>query len=347
MRLSFIVPVYNTQQWLSDCLDSLISQNAEAGSYEIVAVNDGSTDSSGIILEKYQMLYPDILRVSTTENGGLGHARNIGIEKAKGDYLVFVDSDDRLAAGATDEILNTIEKTEEPFDIAVFDIVYVDAAGHRLRYLSGCDTEKSFQEKDNKTAFALRDKPTFLFSPHNAVNKIWYSGLFKDTGIRFPDRLWFEDLATVPRLYLHAKRIRTVPKGWYHYLQRQGSIMLSGKDVSRNLEMTQVAEGVLDYYRELGQYGYYASELGYKFFYEEYLAAVIRVCIGDVSSNVSAQLRDDYLNHFSEYRKNPYYRSAPIRYKLLDRAIRNSRWRSVRTVMSLSHKIKQRKGSSQ
>ncbi len=95
MFLSFIVPVYNTEDFVSECLDSLIEQDIKKSEYEIICVNDGSTDGSSRILQEYESLY-DIIRVINKENGGVSSARNIGLEMAKGDYIWFFDSDDVL-----------------------------------------------------------------------------------------------------------------------------------------------------------------------------------------------------------------------------------------------------------
>ena len=356
MKLSIIVPVYNTEIWLSGCLDSLLCHEAETGEYEIIAVNDGSTDSCEKILKEYEQQNPDVIRVITTPNGGLGHARNTGIEAAAGEYLVFIDSDDRLETGSVEEMLQIIGTSSGSFDIAVFDIVHVDENGRHLRRLAGYDREAAPHPAESRNhseqrlsmpeLFSLEECPTFLFAPHNAVNKIWRSELFKDTGIRFPDRLWFEDLATIPKLCLHAEKIRIIPKPWYLYLQRQGSIMLSGSNVSRNREMILVAESVVDYYREYGRYDRFAPELEYKFFYEEYLSALVRVSLGDPKSPVQAELRDDYLKRFPGYRNNPYYRAAPIRYHLLDHVIRAGKWRAVQRMMEMNNQIKRKKGPS-
>ena len=92
MKLSVIVPVYNGAAFLRPCLDSLLNQTLD--DYEILAVNDGSRDGSGAILEEYRRRAPEKLRVLTTENGGQGRARNLALDLARGDWLGFADSDD-------------------------------------------------------------------------------------------------------------------------------------------------------------------------------------------------------------------------------------------------------------
>ena len=92
MKVSIIVPVYNTEKYVAKTLDSLVNQTLN--SYEIIVVNDGSTDNSQEIIKEYTKKYPNLIQAYYKENGGLGSARNYGLQYAKGEYVGFVDSDD-------------------------------------------------------------------------------------------------------------------------------------------------------------------------------------------------------------------------------------------------------------
>ena len=327
MKLSIIVPVYNTEAYVAKCLDSLIEP--DLGGYEIIAVNDGSTDSSGQVVRRYGERYPDLVKVVDTPNGGLSHARNVGIEASEADYLLFIDSDDFVSDHAVCEILQVLE---QDMDIAVFDFVHVNESG---------EVTAAFDGSGRTEAFTLEEYPEFLFCPHNAVNKIWKRSLFTEHGIRFAEGLWYEDLATSPKLYPLAQRILPVHQAWYRYLQRQGSIT-NNRSTARNDEMITVAKLVIDWYRETGRYERYREQLCYKFFYEEYLAAVCRANLIDPKSPVQAALRDDFIRNFPDYRENPYVRKAPKKYQLLDRLIRTGNWKTVHAIMSLNKTVKGR-----
>ena len=327
MKLSIIVPVYNTEAYVAKCLDSLIEP--DLGGYEIIAVNDGSTDSSGEVVRRYGERYPDLVKVVDTPNGGLSHARNVGIEASDADYLLFIDSDDFVSDHAVCEILQVLE---QDMDIAVFDFVHVNESG---------EVTAAFDGSGRTEAFTLEEYPEFLFCPHNAVNKIWKRSLFTEHGIRFAEGLWYEDLATSPKLYPLAQRILPVHQAWYRYLQRQGSIT-NNRSTARNDEMITVAKLVIDWYRETGRYERYREQLCYKFFYEEYLAAVCRANLIDPKSPVQAALRDDFIRNFPDYRENPYVRKAPKKYQLLDRLIRTGNWKTVHAIMSLNKTVKGR-----
>ncbi len=327
MKLSIIVPVYNVEKYIAKCLASLVEPDLTG--YEIIAVNDGSTDRSRDILGEWSEKWPSLIHPVDTPNGGLGHARNVGMSVAKGEYLLFVDSDDYLKPHAVREIMDTLKT---PFDIAVFDFVHVDENGRELASFSGCEREG---------AFTLQEYPEFLFSPLNSCNKIWKRSLFPDNGISFPIRLWFEDLASSPKLYLHAERIIHVPKTWYCYLQRKGSITNSATAV-RNREMITAFSSVLEYYRDQGVYEHYRQQLEYMGFYHEFLTSVTRVNLIDPQSTVQDELRQDYLKNFPEYTKNIYFRNAPTKYRLLAFLIRKRRWRPVHLLMTANNRVKGR-----
>ena len=325
MELSIIIPVYNTERYLADCLDSVIDPTLS--DYEIIVVNDGSTDDSASILQTYSNHYPGLMHVVQTENGGLGHARNVGISLASGKYLLFVDSDDRLADHAISEILSCLDSS---FDILIFDFCRV------------FETEKAPQPVygfDRPGVFSYFSRPELLFSPINACNKVWKRSLFTANSISFPDRLWFEDLATVPLLYLKSEKICYISRSWYLYLQRRGSITNSAS-IPRNQEMITVLDRVFSFYKMNGSFVIFSRYLEYLAFYHEFLTAVVRVNKTDPYSDLQILLRDHFQSTFPEYRNNPFIRNNPPKYKLLTRLIENGNWKLLHAVMSVNNRVR-------
>lgn len=328
-KLSIVIPIYNVEKYLAACLTSCIDLSREQD-YEIVAVNDGSTDRSDAILADFAARYPQLIRTVTTENGGLGHARNTGLSLAEGEYLAFLDSDDTLAPGAVGEMLDSLDGGA---DILFFDFIAVNEFGRQLAWTRGCPREAG--------EFTLEDCPELIFSPPNAVNKLWRRRLFLESGVRFPDRLWFEDLATVPKLYLHAGRMRYVQKNWYVYLLRGGSITNS-TNAERNREMLPVIAGVLDYYRERGEYTRREKELCYLALYYELLTSTTRVNLIDPQSPVQDALLEDFLARFPDYAQNPYVRAMPAKHRLLLRLITAKHRRAVHLVMRANNLVRKK-----
>lgn len=329
MKLSIIIPVYNTRDYLAACLDSVLEPDCR--DYEILIVNDGSTDDSGIIAAAYASRFPSLLRVITTENGGLGAARNVGLEAARGDYLLFLDSDDTLSKGALKEIVASLD---DSFDIGIFDILQVNPSGETVGTIWGCDEGGDF---------TLDEAPRLLFMPPSACNKLFRRSLFIDSGVRFPGRVWFEDLRTTPKLYPIAGTIRYLAKPWYRYLIRPGSITNSA-DIARNLEIIDAAEEIIGYYRSADLYARYENELCFMAFYNAFLTTSVRVNAADPKSEVQEQLMQWFLQCFPAWRDNPYVRELSPRHRLLTDLLMRRKRQSVHMLMKLNDKVKSKNG---
>jgi len=325
MKLSVIIPVYNVEKYLSKCLDSVIHPELE--DYEIIAVNDGSTDSSPAILEDYRARYCELIKVIHKENGGQGTARNLGLEAARGEYILFIDSDDYVLPETLPYLLSLCESRK---DIYFFDSESVREDGSVISYLSSTECDGDF---------SITTDPKILLSNPSPCDKMVSRQLYVGHNIRFPARVWYEDFRTIPKLYLWAKSCVRVRKPFYKYLMRSGSTM-NNKNIRRNLEIIDAINDLCSYYREHGQYEKYEKELEYLAFYHWYICASVRVCLADSKSPDSKKLRDDFISMFPSYRSNPYVKSAPAKYKLLDRLISLGLFGAVSFIMGLNARLK-------
>ena len=324
-KLSIIIPVYNVEKYLSKCLDSVLGYDED---YEVIAVNDGSTDSSESILKDYEEKYPDKLRVISIPNGGPGAARNRGIAEARGEYLSCLDSDDSYADNAIPEIL---EECRKGFDICFFDFVNISESGRFISRTPGC----SRAEGD----FTLETNPGILFDLPSGTNKIFRTSFLRENGFEFPARVWFEDLRTTPKLYPFAKDMRYVEKGWYIYLQQSSSIT-HGTNTARNLEIIDAVEDLVRFYKDKGFYSRYSEELEYAVFYNELLTSIDRVNLIDRKSPVQDQLLDYYLENYPDYQNNRYFKTMPLKLKLIYQLIIRRRWLALNILLRANNLIK-------
>jgi len=209
MKISIIVPVYNIENYIAECLDSILSQ--DFSDFEILCVDDGSKDNSFNVIKQYQLNYPEIVKVFKKENGGLSDARNFGLNHAIGDYLLFIDGDDWLLPNMLKEMYQKAMTHQAKIVVCDFEFVYPT----RVEYVSGGDFDCT----------SLKEQPELLAINNSACNKLYHKSLFEMK--RFPKGLWYEDLATIPALYFDAVQIAKVSKPFYQYRQREGSIMHS------------------------------------------------------------------------------------------------------------------------
>ncbi len=181
--VSIIVPVYNTGLYLKECLDSLCGQSYR--NLEIICINDGSTDNSGDILEKYAVQDPRIVIIERTKPSGSGALpRNLGIKRSKGDYLAFVDSDDYLDARFVETLLTGAKKNDA--DLVLCSNYRVDEDDRILEV----DTELHFEYFNDKlAAFSSSDMPDRIFQISNAA--VWHR-LFKKEFVD-KNQLYFQE----------------------------------------------------------------------------------------------------------------------------------------------------------
>ena len=336
IRLSIIIPVYNVEDYVAKCLDSLISpaveaiSRGEASDYEIIAVNDGSTDSSPVIVQDYANRYPQFIRLISTENMGQGHARNVGIDEAKGDYLYFIDSDDYLAPGAIGEMLCSIDGS---FDILIFDSIAVNVDGGEISYYRGCSRTENIN---------LKNFPELLLENPICGGSICRKSIYTDNDIRFPSKVWFEDFRTLLKLYAFTDKIAYTPKAWHRYLQRSGSVT-NNKNAERNLEIIPAVDDLTAFYIGLGRGEELADVLEYMAFHHEFLTASVRVNLADCRSDAQDKLRQDFLRKFPRYASNPYVRTMSRKHKLLTTLLMHRQYLAVYIIMKLNNRLKAKK----
>lgn len=208
-KISIIVAIYNVAQYLEQCIKSLVEQSYK--NIEIILVDDGSTDGSGAICDRWKGMDSRI-QVSHKENGGLSDARNTGISLSHGIYLMFVDGDDWVSRDFCKEALKTVS---DGSDIGVFHYC-IYRKGESPKPAQGA-VEGSFERE--KGLYKLVSGATKDY----AWNKIYHKELFSQ--IRYPIGYKYEDMGTTYKLFMSAHRITFISTPLYFYRQREGSIM--------------------------------------------------------------------------------------------------------------------------
>lgn len=303
-KYSLIVPVYNVEKYISACINSILNQTFD--DYEVIIVDDGSTDCSLKAIEEIAENNKEKIKVIHQENQGLGEARNTGLRHANGEYIWFIDSDDTIDVSALRQIDEKIQK--EDLDIVIFDMIDVDEKGEKL----GVELGVSFEHQE---MFSLSDNSQLLFMSPSACNKVFKREIFKNSNIFFPRRVWFEDLYTIPKIYLQASRIAYINKGLYLYLQRKGSIM-KNTNVEKNSDIISALDEIISYYKARNKYEEYKMEIAYLAIINVYLLASVRVIMGNRKSGLLKKIKIYMKEEFGDYRKNEYYFLLPRKYKL-------------------------------
>ncbi|MBD8083552.1 glycosyltransferase [Chryseobacterium caseinilyticum] len=244
-RVSVIVPVYNVELYLEKCLTSLVNQTLQ--DIEIVVVNDGSTDGSQLIIDRFSVEFPSKIKAFTKENGGLSDARNFGIDRASGDYIGFVDSDDYVSETMFEEMLNLAEKHDA--EMVICNIQKVDEFGNITQKLTQIP---NMPEKiDLESNFSVFSDLSYF-----ACNKLFKKELFQNK--RFKKGVHFEDIQLIPQLLLQCKTLAQTQNYHYHYLERSNSI--SKTHTEKGLDILHAVLDVEDAF-QLSKYSSKRSEL--------------------------------------------------------------------------------------
>ena len=167
MKFSVLIPVYNTEKYLEECLQSILNQTYQ--DFEIIIVDDGSSDSSGAICDNFQKAYPEKIIVIHKENQGLISARRVGIANASGDYCIFVDSDDYIENNLLNE-LNMILSLDETIDVLIYSFKYVQD-GKGVKQYSQIAQDGTVWDESNRKDIIEK----LLFS--NDVTPIWIKAI--------------------------------------------------------------------------------------------------------------------------------------------------------------------------
>lgn len=285
MMVSVIVPIYNVEDYLEECLESLVNQKFDE--YEVILINDGSTDNSKDIAEDYAKRY-DRMKLINTSNNGLSAARNVGIENSIGEYLVFVDSDDYVSDIFLNKLYKTITKYKSDITICSYEEIYINKDLNKVKNM--VINEEKIYSNIEVLKMLLECK-----IPCYAWNKIYKSELFKKYNIKYPIGKLYEDVSTFVHLITKCEKISFINQPLYKYRIRRGSIT--------NTKNEQAIVGIN-----------YAIDQVNTLIFQEYLGS--KVSDELVNFNLKYSLNAlDILSEISNYKSRSFYNLYKEKFK--------------------------------
>lgn len=239
-KLSIIVPVYNDENNIERCINSLLNQTIEVN---IIVIDDGSTDSTSTKVNQLLNKHSNITYYKK-ENEGIATARNFGVSKVETEYFGFLDSDDSCEPNTAELMLNQIEKDNSDICFSNFNWIYENGS-----------------IKKTKDTYYLTKKDTFIKMFATLWNKIYRTEWFRSTNLSFPDGYRYEDASLLYRLVPYMDKISYVDDYLINYYQRQGSITHTF-NVYVN-DMIEVFKGIVKHYKDNHLYEEYKDEIEY------------------------------------------------------------------------------------
>lgn len=249
-NVSIIVTVFNNCKYIKSCIDSILCQDYT--NFELICVNDGSTDESLDILNEYAKNNQNI-KIISKQNGGPGSARNAGLDIANGEYVIFIDGDDAIGSDKTttghelSTVINLIEQNKVDLVVCPISVTYET----NLELKASDDTYYSIK-KEGKEIISNVDLSSFHVSP---CSKVFKRKLIEEYHLRFPVGILYEDAYWHYCYCAIAKTVYFTKKNFYHYFRHEGSIMnrTFAKSVDMSIQHLYIAEKIYIFYFALNK----------------------------------------------------------------------------------------------
>ena len=278
--ISVIVPVYNVEDYLEECINSILSQTYT--NLEILIVNDGSTDNSLEILQKFSQKDSRI-SIFTKENGGLSSARNYAIDRANGKYFTFIDSDDYIEENYIEYLMESLIDNEA--DISIVNSYHM-INGKRKDIINNDGSVSIFSRRGVLEKMYSKEND-FIGILQSAQGKLYKKKLFNN--IRYPLGKKYEDAFTTYKLYLNSEKIVYTNIALYAYRIREGSILRSGYSLS-NLDVLEMFEERINILENNG----YDTKTDRYYFCNKLLKERILLSIHSFNVNKNRELIEKY-----------------------------------------------------
>lgn len=294
--LSIIVPVFNTSMYLDRCLNSLVNQTLT--NYEIIAVNDASTDNSLEILLEFQKKHQSFFKViNLKQNIKQGGAKNRGIEQAKGKYIAFVDSDDWIDETMFEKMISIAEKNNSD----VVDCDYYETDGNYKKKIISLNSDFKQDEVNLKRQFIL--------SSGRMVTKIYRKTLFTENNLVFTENVFYEDNELAPLLLYYAKKVTKLNDFLYFYYVKNESTTRSKNNFSFFDRLT-TAKNFLTKFESLSDYYLYKNEVEYVFIKLYFVNTAFGVVnmFNPLPYNELKIVFEEVKTNFSNYCSNKYFK---------------------------------------
>lgn len=313
MQLSIIVPVYNmaADGKLNFCLDSLINQTIT--DYEIIAVDDCSTDNSLDILKEYESKYPDKFRaIHSPVNKRQGGAKNIGIREAKGEWIGFIDSDDWITPDFYERLLSRAAETG------------ADCVGCDYSRVDHHTFEVGIVEHNNKPeqsgVLDHEKRKSLILDVGSLVIKIYKRQFILENELFFPEHIFYEDNAVGKSYVILNKHFEYIDEPLYYYYQHGDSTVHTFSE-SRCEDRMAAARIMIEQAKKFGYYDEFLPELEYTFTVLHYINTLFTYMVGVRPTKLSyiKKMGDELRAYFPDFQKNAYYieRTHPEEKKLI------------------------------
>lgn len=313
-KVSIIIPAYNESSRIKKCLDSLLKQSYQ--NLEIIVINDGSTDDTLEILHSYKN---SNLKVFSIKNSGQGAARNFGIKKASGDYLMFVDADDYVDIKIVELLMNNLKENNS--DVSV------------------CDLYKVYDKNNvlfkNLEHFCEDECINLMLSHPGPVGRLYKRKLFLNNEIFFVEKMINEDLGTIPLLGIYINKVSYLPKPLYYYVIHENSTTQQKTYSSKMEDIFKILEHLKKEFKNRTD-GEYRDVLEYLYIEHLLYSASLKFLVFDKKGIVQIKKIIEIISKdFPNWKRNVYLKHKSIKFKIVCNLVFKKRFKLLKLLLLL------------
>lgn len=309
--ISLVMPVYNVENFLSKALTSVENQTFK--DFEMIIVDDGSSDKSYEIAEEFCIKNPNF-KLIKQENSGPAAARNTGVMHCKGEYIAFMDSDDYLEKNFLEELYKLAKKTGADITCCNFNMYFPNK---KLKIYMPFNSLPGVYTKSKALRKLILDVSVHYF----IWNKLYKRELFMERNIKFDD-MYFEDISTSPRLFYFAKTVAFTSKALYNYTMRENSILhsINAKKVNDYIKALGIIKSFLeennDYEKYSGHVWIYAQRVKFVVYYYIINLHLKALNFKGFGKNISCAMKS--INYFTDKKISGNIENIDVPYEVKD-----------------------------
>ena len=323
IKISIIVPIYNVENYLEKCLNSLVKQTLK--DIEIIAVNNNSTDNSEQIAKEYTKKYKNIVLLNES-NQGLGSARNCGLKACSGEYVMFFDSDDYADLDMCEKLYNFAIKKNA--DIVCFALKYIYP-----------DKESIMSYNSEKVV-----SREYILNTGSAASKMYKRSFLESINFEFERDLWSEDAAIIPSLCLYTDNIYYLKDCYYNYVQRKNSITNQTKFNYKIFDTFTSIKLLKKRFEENDKLDEYKDELEYIFITNILLNIPLKSFRYKESKPKLKEMNKYMKNNYPKWYKNKYFKELSFKQKLYCYLFYNNCLTTVKLLYNVKHLFIKKEG---
>lgn len=315
-KISIIIPCYNAENYITKCLDSVINQTYGIDNLEVICINDASADSTFDILCQYEQRFPEsFLIINNEQNTKQGYARNLGIQYASSEYILFIDSDDYVDNTIVEKLYNKISASTNEFEYDYVACRFYRVENNKAYIVDDIGKGESENTKDLGEIEYIIDtdekKKEFILDEGSTLGcwaTLYRKSFITDNNLFFAEGIVYEDLIWLGMIRFYVKHALIIPDRLYYYVNYNNTSVVVKLNSPHHFDRLKVMKLYLDECKSRGLYDLYKDEIEMHFIWIYYVNSLILFArrMSTVPASILNEMINTIKSEIPDYKKNPH-----------------------------------------